>query len=108
MHENAVESRVRSAGVELAVRELPAAGATVVLVHGFPDNSSVWDPLARLLHDRHGIEAAHYDISPDRSAFFPRPEIRRSPGPARRAAATRWRWRRCASSAPGRRGWRSC
>lgn len=35
--------------------------------------------LARLLHDRHGIEAAHYDISPDRSAFFPRPEIRRSP-----------------------------
>jgi len=62
MHENAVESRVRSAGVELAVRELPAAGATVVLVHGFPDNSSVWDPLARLLHDHHGLHVVTYDV----------------------------------------------
>jgi hypothetical protein len=35
--------------------------------------------LARLLHDLHGLEAAHYDISPDRSAFFPRPEVERSP-----------------------------
>ena len=35
--------------------------------------------LARLLADRHGIEAAHYDVSPDRSAYFPRPEVERSP-----------------------------
>ena len=62
MLEDAVESRVPSAGVELAVRELPAAGATVVLVHGFPDTQRVWDPLARLLHDRHGLHVVTYDV----------------------------------------------
>lgn len=61
MHEDAVEFRVRSAGVELAARELPAAGVTVVLVHGFPDNSTVWEPLARLLHD-HGLHVVTYDV----------------------------------------------
>jgi pimeloyl-ACP methyl ester carboxylesterase len=34
----------------------------VVLVHGFPDNSSVWDALARLLHDRHGLRVVTYDV----------------------------------------------
>jgi pimeloyl-ACP methyl ester carboxylesterase len=62
MHEDAVEFRVESAGVELAVHELPAAGATVVLVHGFPDNSTLWDPLARLLHDRDGLHVVAYDV----------------------------------------------
>jgi pimeloyl-ACP methyl ester carboxylesterase len=62
VHEDAVESRVPSAGVELAVRQLPAAGKTVVLVHGFPDNQRVWEPVARLLHDRHGLHVVTYDV----------------------------------------------
>jgi hypothetical protein len=35
--------------------------------------------LARLLHGLHGVEAAHFDLAPDRTAFFPRPEVRREP-----------------------------
>lgn len=67
MHEHVVESRVPSAGVELAVRELPAIATvddtpTVVLVHGFPDTQDMWDPLVRLLHDRHGLSVVTYDV----------------------------------------------
>ena len=64
MHEHVRESRVPSAGVELAVRELPGdpPAATVVLVHGYPDNQSLWEPMARLLHDRHGLRVVTYDV----------------------------------------------
>jgi pimeloyl-ACP methyl ester carboxylesterase len=64
VHEHVLESRVPSAGVELAVRELrsDADVATVVLVHGYPDTQGMWDPLARLLHDRHGLRVVTYDV----------------------------------------------
>jgi hypothetical protein len=35
--------------------------------------------LARLLREMHGIEAAHFDLAPDRTAFFARPEVQREP-----------------------------
>ena len=44
---------VDSGGVRLAVREEGVPGApTIVLVHGYPDNSSVWDGVARRLAER--------------------------------------------------------
>ena len=80
MHEHVVESRVPSGGVELAVREVSAVSAdaaTVVLVHGFPDTQAVWEPLVRLLHDRHGLSVVTYDVRgagastapPDRAGY---------------------------------------
>jgi pimeloyl-ACP methyl ester carboxylesterase len=44
---------VDSGGLRLAVREEgPADGPTVLLVHGYPDNSSVWDGVAARLAER--------------------------------------------------------
>ena len=53
--------RVRGAGVELAVTErgLPD-GPTVVLVHGYPDTSAVWGPVAAELAARHRVVT--YDV----------------------------------------------
>ncbi len=65
MHEHAVESRVPSAGVELAVRELPAldpAAPTVVAVHGYPDTQDMWEPVVRRLHDEHALAVITYDV----------------------------------------------
>jgi pimeloyl-ACP methyl ester carboxylesterase len=56
------ERRVTGSGVELAVREWGDPTApTVVLVHGFPDTSAVWIPVAEALGD-HGFHAVTYDV----------------------------------------------
>jgi NAD(P)-dependent dehydrogenase (short-subunit alcohol dehydrogenase family)/pimeloyl-ACP methyl ester carboxylesterase len=48
-------------GLRLMVREQGDPGLrTVVLVHGFPDNSSVWDGVADLLADR--FHVVRYDV----------------------------------------------
>lgn len=48
-------------GLRLMVREQGDPGLpTVVLVHGFPDNSSVWDGVADLLSDR--FHVVRYDV----------------------------------------------
>lgn len=56
--------RVTATGLELEVREASAWGqekATVVLVHGYPDRQSVWDPvLAALPHDE--LHLVTYDV----------------------------------------------
>ncbi|MGH9246539.1 MAG: SDR family oxidoreductase [Acidimicrobiales bacterium] len=53
--------RVRSGDVELAVGEWgDAAGPTVVLVHGYPDTSAVWRPVAERLAERYHVVA--YDV----------------------------------------------
>jgi len=55
------ERRVTSGDVQLAVREWGIAGLpTVVLVHGFPDTSEMWRPVAELLADRYHVVA--YDV----------------------------------------------
>lgn len=56
--------RVPSAGVDLAVRERTAPGPgrpTVVLVHGYPDQQEMWDPVIEQLagHDLHVVT---YDV----------------------------------------------
>jgi pimeloyl-ACP methyl ester carboxylesterase len=57
-----VVSEVVSGEVTLSVRELPHADApTVVLVHGFPDTQAMWDPMAALLRERHGLRVVTYD-----------------------------------------------
>ncbi|MGH3425574.1 MAG: alpha/beta fold hydrolase, partial [Nocardioidaceae bacterium] len=58
----AATSTVTSGGMRLAVRTAgDAAGPTVVLVHGFPDTQSVWDPVAtRLVRD--GVRVVTYDV----------------------------------------------
>jgi pimeloyl-ACP methyl ester carboxylesterase len=55
------ERRVRGAGLSLSVTERGlGAGPTVVLVHGFPDTSAVWIPVAeRLASDHHVVS---YDV----------------------------------------------
>lgn len=58
----ASEHRIRSGEVELAVRTWGTMGAAppLVLVHGFPDNQSVWEPLiAQLARSRYVIS---YDV----------------------------------------------
>lgn len=53
--------RAVSGGVSLAVRRWRRAGAPVlVLVHGFPDNASMWQPCAESLARR--FEVAAYDV----------------------------------------------
>jgi len=52
---------VESGGVRLSVREEgPADGATVVLVHGYPDNSDVWDGVSAVLAER--FHVVRYDV----------------------------------------------
>ena len=52
---------VNGAGVELAVHEGGTSGApTVVLVHGYPDTSAVWDGVAARLGDRYHVVT--YDV----------------------------------------------
>lgn len=52
---------VAGAGVSIAVRERGDAGRpTVVLVHGFPDTSGLWSPVAERLGDRFHVVA--YDV----------------------------------------------
>ncbi|MDQ2651111.1 MAG: alpha/beta fold hydrolase [Actinomycetota bacterium] len=51
-----------SGGLELAVHEWgDPARPTIVLVHGFPDSSSVWIPVAQALVD-HGFHVAAHDV----------------------------------------------
>jgi NAD(P)-dependent dehydrogenase (short-subunit alcohol dehydrogenase family)/pimeloyl-ACP methyl ester carboxylesterase len=52
---------VESGGVRLAVREQGSpSGPTVLLVHGYPDNSSVWDAVAAVLAER--FRVVRYDL----------------------------------------------
>lgn len=52
---------VKANGVRLAVREYGEPGrTTVVLVHGYPDNQAVWEPVARLLAD--DFHVVTYDV----------------------------------------------
>src|SRR5207249_9750884 len=52
---------VDSAGVRLAVREAgPADAPVVLLIHGYPDTSGVWDEVAALLADR--LRVVRYDV----------------------------------------------
>ena len=58
----AIQRRVRGHGVDLAVTELGDRGApTVVLIHGFPDTSAVWAPVAQLLATG-GFHVVAYDV----------------------------------------------
>ncbi|MEV4258383.1 SDR family oxidoreductase, partial [Spirillospora sp. NPDC049652] len=55
------DHRVRSGEVELAVRERGEGHRpTVVLVHGYPDTSAVWDEVAEMLAQRFRVLA--YDV----------------------------------------------
>ena len=56
-----IQRRVLGAGLSLSVTEYGERGRpTVVLVHGFPDTSSVWEPLAdRLSSELHVVA---YDV----------------------------------------------
>lgn len=54
-------STVSTPTADLHVRTAgPATGATVVLVHGYPDSSVVWDDVAARLVDRHHVVT--YDV----------------------------------------------
>jgi pimeloyl-ACP methyl ester carboxylesterase len=56
-------STVRGAGLDLAVTERPGPGPdapVVVLVHGYPDTSAVWAPVADLLAAR--FRVVTYDV----------------------------------------------
>jgi pimeloyl-ACP methyl ester carboxylesterase len=57
-----VRRRVRGRGVDLAVTELgDSAQPTVVLIHGFPNTSAVWAPVAHLLAGE-GFHVVVYDV----------------------------------------------
>ena len=57
-----LSSEVRSGEVALSVRELPREQApTVILVHGFPDNQTMWQPVAARLHEQRGLRVVTYD-----------------------------------------------
>ena len=57
-----LSSEVQSGEVRLSVRELPREGApTVILVHGFPDNQTLWQPTATHLHEQRGLRVVTYD-----------------------------------------------
>jgi len=54
-------SSVLSGGVRLLVKEQGVVGRpTVVLVHGYPDNSTVWDGVSDLLSER--FHVVRYDV----------------------------------------------
>ena len=57
-----VVRQVGGSGVDLAVTELGELGPpTVLLVHGFPDTSAVWAPVAQLLATA-GLHVVAYDV----------------------------------------------
>jgi pimeloyl-ACP methyl ester carboxylesterase len=57
-----IRRKVRGYGVDVAVTELAKRGRpTVVLVHGFPDTSAVWGPVAEILAAG-GFHVAAYDV----------------------------------------------
>jgi pimeloyl-ACP methyl ester carboxylesterase len=57
-----VQRRVRGHGVDLAVTELgDRTWPTVVLIHGFPDTSAVWAPVAQSLATG-GCHVVAYDV----------------------------------------------
>jgi pimeloyl-ACP methyl ester carboxylesterase len=57
-----VQRRVQGGGVDLAVTELGDRGRpTVLLVHGFPDTSAVWAPVAQRLATA-GFHVVAYDV----------------------------------------------
>jgi len=54
---------VASTDVTLSAREWPNPGApAVILVHGYPDSQTVWEPVASRLADKHGLRAITYDV----------------------------------------------
>lgn len=54
---------VASGEISLAVREYPNADApTVILVHGYPDTQLMWEPVAALLAEQHGLRVITYDV----------------------------------------------
>ena len=56
--------RIPSAGLELSVREHGEPGRdgpSVVLVHGYPDEQSMWDPVVAELRE-HGLHVVTYDV----------------------------------------------
>lgn len=71
-----IQRRVRGAGLSLFVTEYGERGRpTVVLVHGFPDTSTVWEPVAdRLASDLHVVAydvrgAGRSDVPSDRNGY---------------------------------------
>ena len=56
-----IRRRIRGSGLDLALNERgDASGPTVILVHGFPDTSAAWEPVARLLSTTFHVVA--YDV----------------------------------------------
>ncbi len=71
-----IERHIRGAGLDLAVTERgDPAHSTVLLVHGFPDTSVVWEPLALILAERFHVVtydvrgAGHSDIPANRADY---------------------------------------
>ena len=57
----AIQRQIRGAGLDLAVTERGnPSHPTVLLLHGFPDTSAVWEPLALLLAQR--LHVVTYDV----------------------------------------------
>ena len=55
-------------GLHFAVTEYgPADGTPVLLLHGFPQTSASWEPVARRLAD-----AGHRVLAPDQRGYSPR------------------------------------
>jgi pimeloyl-ACP methyl ester carboxylesterase len=50
-----VEVEVPRGPHTIAAREYPGAGPTIVLLHGFPDHSALWEPLVERLSGRHVV-----------------------------------------------------
>jgi pimeloyl-ACP methyl ester carboxylesterase len=71
-----IQRHIRGAGLDLAITERgDPAHSTVLLVHGFPDTSAVWEPLAMLLAERFHVVtydvrgAGHSDIPSQRADY---------------------------------------
>lgn len=62
---------IQNDGVSLAVRQWGERGRpTVLLVHGYPDNSRVWEPVAERLAERYHVVA--YDVRGAGESSIPR------------------------------------
>ena len=84
-----IQRSVRGAGLSLSVTEYGERGRpTVLLVHGFPDTSSVWRPVAdRLASDLHVVAydvrgAGRSDVPANRNGYALRTARRGSGGGA--------------------------